>query len=50
MTSSDKIILKIGPKGEIIPPRYIQEKLGLEPGQPIILYIHSDQLIVKKYD
>ena len=49
MTSStDKIILKIGSKGEIFPPKYIREKLGLEPNQPIILYVHNDQLIIRK--
>lgn len=49
MTSlTDKIILKIGSKGEIFPPKELREKLGLEPGQPILLYIHNDQLIIRK--
>lgn len=48
MTSTDKIILKIGSKGEIFPPKDIRERLGLEPDQPIMLYIHKDQLIIRK--
>lgn len=46
--STDKIILKIGSKGEIFPPKEIREKLGFEPDQPILLYIHKDQLIIRK--
>lgn len=42
------IILKIGSKGEIFPPKKIREKLGFEPNQLILLYIHQDQLIVRK--
>ncbi len=45
---SDTIVLKIGSKGEIFPPKEIRKKLGLEPHQPILLYIHQDQLIVRK--
>ena len=49
MTSStDKMILKIGSKGEIFPPKDIRDKLGLEPDQPIIMYVHNDQLIIRK--
>ncbi|TFF85426.1 MAG: AbrB/MazE/SpoVT family DNA-binding domain-containing protein [Promethearchaeota archaeon] len=48
MTSTDKIILKIGSKGEIIPPKDIRERLSLQPDQPIILYIHKDQLIIRR--
>ena len=47
-TSTDKVVLKIGSKGEIFPPKDIREKLGLEPDQTILLYIHNDQLIVRK--
>jgi len=47
-THIDKMILKIGSKGEIFPPKEIRERLGLEPNQPILLYIHQDQLIVRK--
>ena len=47
-THIDKTILKIGSKGEIFPPKEIRERLGLEPNQPILLYIHQDQLIVRK--
>ncbi|TXT53463.1 MAG: hypothetical protein BAJALOKI1v1_2420007 [Promethearchaeota archaeon] len=46
--SSDTMILKIGSKGEIFPPKEVREKLGLLPGQPIIIYLHKDQLIVRK--
>ena len=45
---SDTIVLKIGSKGEIFPPKKIRERLGFEPNQPILLYIHQDQLIVRK--
>ncbi|MBA7646063.1 hypothetical protein ES703_53824 [subsurface metagenome] len=45
---SDTIVLKIGSKGEIFPPKEIRKRLGLEPNQPILLYIHQDQLIVRK--
>lgn len=47
-TSTDKMVLKIGSKGEIFPPKDIREKLGLEPDQPILLYVHNDQLIIRK--
>ena len=47
-TFIDKMILKIGSKGEIFPPKEIRKKLGLEPNQPIILYVHNDQLIIRK--
>ncbi|MEE9377737.1 MAG: AbrB/MazE/SpoVT family DNA-binding domain-containing protein [Candidatus Lokiarchaeia archaeon] len=45
---SDTTVLKIGSKGEIFPPKKIRERLGFEPNQPILLYIHQDQLIVRK--
>ena len=45
---SDTTVLKIGSKGEIFPPKKIRERLGFEPNQPILLYIHHDQLIVRK--
>lgn len=45
---SDTIVLKIGSKGEIFPPKKVRERLGFEPNQPILLYIHQDQLIVRK--
>ena len=47
-TNTDNMILKIGSKGEIFPPKAIREKLGFEPDQPILLFIHKDQLIVRK--
>lgn len=49
MTStSNKAILKIGSKGEIFPPKDLREELGFKPDQPIILYVHKDQLIIRK--
>ena len=47
-TSTDKMILKIGSKGEIIPPKEIRKKLGFEPDQPITMYVHNNQLIIRK--
>ena len=46
--NTNTTILKIGSKGEIFPPKIIREKLGFEPNQPILLFIHQDQLIVRK--
>ena len=46
--NTNTIILKIGSKGEIFPPKVIRERLGFEPNQPILLYVHQDQLIVRK--
>ena len=46
--NTNTMILKIGSKGEIFPPKIIREKLGFEPNQPIILFVHQDQLIVRK--
>ena len=43
-----QMILKIGSKGEIFPPKEIRERLGFEPNQPILLYVHQDQLIARK--
>lgn len=48
ITQSNTTVLKIGSKGEIFPPKKIRERLGFEPNQPILLYIHQDQLIVRK--
>jgi len=48
MTISEKIILKIGSKGEIFPPKKIREKLGLTPNQPILMTVHRDKLIIRK--
>jgi len=42
------MILKIGSKGEIVAPEDIREKLGIEPDQLILLYVHNDQSIVRK--
>lgn len=46
--NTNTIILKIGSKGEIFPPKVIRERLGFEPNQPILLFVHQDQLIVRK--
>ncbi|TFF63653.1 MAG: AbrB/MazE/SpoVT family DNA-binding domain-containing protein [Promethearchaeota archaeon] len=46
--SKDSVVLKIGSKGEIFPPKKIRETLGLKPGDPIMLYIQNDNLIVRK--
>ncbi len=48
VSNNNKIILKIGSKGEIFPPKDIRETLGLTPGQPIIMYVHNDKLIIRK--
>jgi AbrB family looped-hinge helix DNA binding protein len=49
MTTAEKtIILKIGTKGEIFPPKEVREKLGLLQNQPIIMTVHGDQLIIRK--
>lgn len=48
MRISEKIILKIGSKGEIFPPKKIREKLGLTPNQPILMTVHRDKLIIRK--
>ena len=47
-STSDRRILKIGSKGEIFPPKDIRKKLGFDPDQPIIMYVHNDQLIIRK--
>ena len=46
--TKDHMILKIGSKGEIFPPKSLREKLGFEPDQPILLHVHKDQLIIRK--
>ena len=46
--TEEKMVLKIGSKGEIFPPKKIREKLGLTPNQPIVMYIHQDNLIIRK--
>ena len=49
MTSDfEQIVLKIGSKGEIFPPKEIREKLGLVPNQTIILTVQQDKLIIRK--
>jgi len=50
MTTSEKIVLKIGSKGEIFPPKKIREQLGLNPDQPILMLVHNDRLIIRKLD
>ncbi|MBN1215469.1 MAG: AbrB/MazE/SpoVT family DNA-binding domain-containing protein [Candidatus Lokiarchaeota archaeon] len=46
--SEEKMVLKVGSKGEIFPPKEIREKLGLKPNQPIVMTIHQDKLIIRK--
>ena len=41
-------MLKVGAKGEIVPPKEIREKLGLMSNQPIILVLHRGTLIIRK--
>lgn len=49
MTSiPEKIVLKIGSKGEIFTPKEIRKKLGLEPNQLILMTVHQDKLIIRK--
>ena len=49
MTSiPEKIVLKIGSKGEIFTPKEIREKLGLKPNQSILMTVHQDKLIIRK--
>jgi len=49
MTSiPEKIVLKIGSKGEIFTPKEIRKKLGLEPNQSILMTVHQDKLIIRK--
>ena len=48
MTIVKNIILKIGTKGEIFPPKEVREKLGFLKDQPIIMTVHGDQLIIRK--
>ena len=49
MTSiPEKIVLKIGSKGEIFTPKVIREKLGLKPNQSILMTVHKDKLIIRK--
>jgi AbrB family looped-hinge helix DNA binding protein len=50
MTTSEKIVLKIGSKGEIFPPKKIREQLGLNPDQLILMLVHNDRLIIRKLD
>jgi len=44
----ENIKSKIGSKGEIFPPKEIREELGLTKGQPILLTIHDNKLIIRK--
>lgn len=50
MKTSERIILKIGSKGEIFPPKKIREELGLNPNQPILMTVHNGRLIIRKLD
>jgi len=43
-------ILKIGSKGEIIPPKEVREQLGLNKNQSIIMKVYSKRIIVQKID
>ncbi len=49
MTSKfEKMVFKVGSKGEIFPPKEIRKKLGLKPNQPILMTVHGDKLIIRK--
>ncbi len=48
MPSLKNHVLKIGPKGEILPPKEILEELGLYPNQAILLTVQKDSLIIRK--
>ncbi|MBD3340915.1 MAG: hypothetical protein GF353_17535 [Candidatus Lokiarchaeota archaeon] len=43
-------ILKIGSKGEIIPPKEVREFLGFNTDQTIIMKGYSNRVIVQKID
>ncbi|MHA1730620.1 MAG: AbrB/MazE/SpoVT family DNA-binding domain-containing protein [Promethearchaeota archaeon] len=41
-------VVKVGSKGEIFPPKPLREELGLTGGQPVILSVEGDTLVVRK--
>ena len=42
--------LKIGPKGEILLPREVRERLRLFKDQPITMKVVSDRIIIQRID
>lgn len=43
-----KLKMKVGPKGQIVIPKPIREKLGIKPNDIILLDIERDRIVVEK--
>ena len=43
-----EFVVKVGSKGEIFPPKQIREQLEFTQGQPLIIRVEGDTLIIRK--
>lgn len=46
----NQYILKMGLKGEIIPPKEVRKTLGLTSNQPILVKVYSNRMIIQKLE
>ena len=46
----NQYILKVGSKGEIFPPKEVRKALGLISGQPILVKVYENRLIIQKLE
>jgi len=39
---------KMSTKGQIVIPKQLREKLGLQPGDPLVMAVDGDRLVLRK--
>jgi len=45
-----KLKVKVGPKGQIVIPKVIREKLGIEPGRYLIIDEKDGKILIERPD
>jgi len=40
--------LRIGPKGQVVIPKFIREKLGIEPGGHVVVELRGSELVIRR--
>lgn len=43
-----KLRLKVGPKGQIVLPKVVRDKLGVKPRSYVVIDFNEDELIIKR--
>jgi len=45
-----KLKIKVGPKGQIVIPKVIRDKLGIEPGKYVLIDEKNGKILIEKSD